>query len=83
MPRHAKLRRIRALMWKETRQIVRDPCSIAIGVVMPLILILLFGYGLSLDVKNVPVAVVVEAALARGAASSRPAFSSRPISIRD
>jgi ABC-2 type transport system permease protein len=56
----AKLRRIRALVSKETRQIVRDPSSIAIGVVLPLILILLFGYGLSLDVKNVPIAVVVE-----------------------
>jgi len=56
----AKLRRIRALVSKERRQIVRDPSSIAIGVVLPLILILLFGYGLSLDVKNVPLAVVIE-----------------------
>src|ERR1700761_2306515 len=55
-----KARRVRALMVKETRQVIRDPSSIAIGVVMPLILILLFGYGLSLDVKNVPVALVVE-----------------------
>jgi len=55
-----KLVRIRALVAKETRQVVRDPSSIAIGVVLPLILILLFGYGLSLDVKNVPLAVVVE-----------------------
>ena len=57
---HAKLRRIRALVWKETHQVLRDPSSIAIGVILPLILILLFGYGLSLDVKNVPIAVVVE-----------------------
>jgi len=56
----SKLRRIRALVTKEGRQIVRDPSSIAIGVVLPLILILLFGYGLSLDVKNVPLAVVIE-----------------------
>jgi ABC-2 type transport system permease protein len=48
------------LVLKETRQTVRDPSSIAIGVVLPLILILLFGYGLSLDVKNVPIAVVME-----------------------
>ena len=41
-------------------QIIRDPSSIAIGVVMPVMLILLFGYGLSLDVKNVPVAIVLE-----------------------
>ena len=39
---------------------MRDPSSIAIGVVLPVMLILLFGYGLSLDVKNVPVAVVLE-----------------------
>jgi len=57
---HAKLRRIRALVWKETHQVVRDPSSVAIGVVLPLILILLFGYGLSLDVSNVPIAVVIE-----------------------
>jgi ABC-2 type transport system permease protein len=45
---------------KEGRQIIRDPSSIAIGIVLPVILILLFGYGLSLDVTNVPVAVVLE-----------------------
>jgi ABC-2 type transport system permease protein len=55
-----KARRVRALVVKETRQVVRDPSSIAIGVVLPMILILLFGYGLSLDVKDVPVALVVE-----------------------
>lgn len=56
----AKLRRIRALTLKETRQILRDPSSIAIGVVFPLMMILLFGYGLSLDVTRVSVAVVDE-----------------------
>ena len=56
----AKLRRIRALVRKETYQVLRDPSSIAIGIVLPLILILLFGYGLSLDVKNVPLALVMD-----------------------
>jgi ABC-2 type transport system permease protein len=56
----SKWRRVRALVWKETHQVTRDPSSIAIGVVLPLILILLFGYGLSLDVKNVPIAIVIE-----------------------
>jgi ABC-2 type transport system permease protein len=65
-------RRVWALVRKEAHQIVRDPSSIAIGVVLPVLLILLFGYGLSLDVRNVPVAVVLEdpspdaAALAAG-----------------
>jgi len=56
----AKLARIRALVRKETRQMVRDPSSIAMGVVLPLILILLFGFGLSLDVRDVPIAVVLQ-----------------------
>jgi len=52
--------RLRGLVRKEFLQIVRDPSSIAIAFVMPVALLLLFGYGLSLDVDNVPVAVVVE-----------------------
>jgi ABC-2 type transport system permease protein len=55
-----KLRRILALVKKETRQMIRDPATIAVGVVLPVILILLFGFGLSLDVRNVPLAVVLE-----------------------
>ena len=56
----AKQRRVWSLVRKETQQIVRDPSSIAVGVVLPVVLILVFGYGLSLDVMNVPVAVVLE-----------------------
>ena len=55
-----KLRRVWALIRKESLEVVRDPSSIAIGIVMPVVLVLLFGYGLSLDIKNVPVAVVME-----------------------
>jgi ABC-2 type transport system permease protein len=58
--RAAALVRIAALVRKEAYQLVRDPSSIAIGVIMPVLLILLFGYALSLDVKSVPVAVVLE-----------------------
>jgi ABC-2 type transport system permease protein len=56
----AKVRRIASLVRKEFRQIFRDPSSVGIGVVLPILLILLFGYGLSLDVKDAPVAVVLE-----------------------
>ncbi|MGO8865163.1 MAG: ABC transporter permease [Alphaproteobacteria bacterium] len=78
----AKLRRVGALVRKEAYQLFRDPSSIAIGVLMPLLLILLFGFALSLDVKNVPVAVVLEDAspaateLAAGFALS-PYFEAR------
>lgn len=53
-------RRVRALVRKEMLQVIRDPSSIAIALVLPVFLILLFGYALSLDVTNVPVAIVLE-----------------------
>mgnify|MGYP000849233380 FL=1 len=54
------LRRLLALTRKEFLQIRRDRGSILLGVVLPLVLILIIGYGLSLDVKNVRTAVVLE-----------------------
>jgi ABC-2 type transport system permease protein len=52
--------RLVAMVRKEALQIIRDPSSLAIAFVMPLVLLLLFGYGVSLDAREVPVAVVVE-----------------------
>ena len=45
---------------KEFRQLIRDNSSILIGIFLPIILIFIIGYGVTLDVKNVPVAVVLE-----------------------
>jgi pyoluteorin transport system permease protein len=56
----AKLWRVWSLVRKETHQILRDPSSIATGIVLPVILILLFGFGISMDVMDVPLAVVLE-----------------------
>ncbi|RRS02947.1 ABC transporter permease [Aquabacterium soli] len=53
-------RRFTALLRKETRQMLRDRSNLAVGLLLPVVLILLFGYGLSFDVKNAPVAVVME-----------------------
>ena len=64
----SKWRRIWALTRKETRQILRDPSSIATGIVFPVMMILLFGFGLSLDVTKVSVAVVDEDVSADSAA---------------
>ncbi|KAF0095521.1 MAG: antibiotic transport system permease protein [Puniceicoccaceae bacterium 5H] len=54
------LQRLRALVWKELLQVGRDPSSVLIAFVLPLVLLFIFGYGLSLDSKNVPIGVVVE-----------------------
>ncbi|WP_211239102.1 ABC transporter permease [Hydrogenovibrio kuenenii] len=52
------LMRVRGLVIKEFRQILRDPSSISIAFVMPVVLLLLFGYGVSLDAKHILVGVV-------------------------
>lgn len=53
------LNRLIALTRKESHQLLRDKSSLAIGLILPLILILLFGYGLSFDLSNGRVGVVV------------------------
>ncbi|WP_428606533.1 ABC transporter permease [Sedimenticola sp.] len=53
-------RRVRGLLRKEFLQVLRDPSSIAIAFLMPAILLLLFGYGVSMDAKHVPLGLVVE-----------------------
>jgi len=52
--------RLRGMIRKESLQVLRDPSSIAIAFVMPVILLLLFGFGVSLDAKHVQLALVVE-----------------------
>lgn len=53
-------RRVRALCVKETRQIVRDPSSWLIAVVIPLLLLFIFGYGINLDSSRLRVGVLLE-----------------------
>jgi drug efflux transport system permease protein len=53
-------RRLLSLLAKESIQIVRDPSSILIAFVLPLILLFLFGYGVSLDANSVKIGVAVE-----------------------
>ena len=47
-----------ALIRKEARQMLRDRSTLTLGILLPIVLLLLFGFGLSLDVRNVPVAVI-------------------------
>jgi len=58
----AALVRVRGLVRKEFLQIRRDPSSLGIAFVLPAILLLLFGYGVSLDAEHVPIALVVDQA---------------------
>jgi ABC-2 type transport system permease protein len=58
--RGGALMRVRGMVRKETLQILRDPSSLAIAFIMPVVLLLLFGYGVSLDAKHIPLAFVIE-----------------------
>jgi ABC-type multidrug transport system permease subunit len=59
-PRDLFFMRLRGILRKEVLQILRDPSSIALAIVLPLVLLFIFGYGLSLDAENVPIAIVLK-----------------------
>lgn len=47
-----------AITHKETIHLTRDPRSLYVAIGMPVVLILIFGYGVSFDLDNVPIAFV-------------------------
>ncbi|MBN2241082.1 MAG: ABC transporter permease [Acidobacteria bacterium] len=51
------LRRMRAVARKEFLHILRDPLSLIMALALPLLMILLFGYALTLDVDRIPTLV--------------------------
>ena len=53
-----KLKNIQAIARKEYFHLIRDFRSLYLAFVIPLLLILLFGYALSLDVENIRTVVV-------------------------
>lgn len=48
-----------ALVTKERKQLLREPASIAIGIVLPVLMLLIFGYGMNMDVKNIRLDIVL------------------------
>lgn len=54
------LRRLRALCRKEFWQILRDPSSNLIAFVLPVVMLLIFGFGINLDSSAVNIGLVLE-----------------------
>jgi ABC-2 type transport system permease protein len=52
------LRRTRAIAKKETIQILRDPRSLVLAIAIPMLLLILYGYALTLDVDQVETVVL-------------------------
>ncbi len=44
-------RRIAAVIGKESREILRDPITVGVSLLMPLVMLFLFGYAISLDLR--------------------------------
>jgi ABC-2 type transport system permease protein len=53
-----KWRRVVAIARKEALQVARDPRSLMIALLLPLMQMFLLGYGVKLDVKHIPLCVV-------------------------
>ncbi len=52
--------RLRGLVRKEIKQILRDPSAILIAFLMPVVLLVVNGFGISLDASEMKLAVVIE-----------------------
>jgi len=52
-----KLRRVRAVARKEFLHIIRDPRSLGMAIAIPMLMLVLFGFALTVDVDNVPLVV--------------------------
>jgi len=51
------LRRVLAVARKESLHVLRDWRSLVVALLMPPLMIILYGFGVNLDVRNVPIAV--------------------------
>jgi len=49
--------RVGAIAWKEVLHIRRDPRTITLALVMPVLLLLIFGFGVSFDLDHIPLGV--------------------------
>jgi len=58
--RKGSFRRIKALIVKESIQIIYDPSSILISVFLPMLLLFLYGFGVSLDINHLRVGLALE-----------------------
>jgi ABC-2 type transport system permease protein len=85
----ASLMRLRGLIRKEVKHVLRDPSSILIAFLLPIVLLVTNGFGISLDASEMRLAVVIQAPeeTARGmlqALDASPYLSvQRALSTRD
>lgn len=75
------LRRVLALADKEVRHILRDPRTLYLSLAMPVVMLLLFGFGVSFDLDGIPVAVIDQDRSAQSRALVRRVVANRDFDL--
>jgi ABC-2 type transport system permease protein len=75
-------RRTKAVFIKELRHIVRDARSLGLALAMPAMMLLLYGYALSLDVDDVPILIYDQDGTAASRSLAREFQGSRYFDVR-
>lgn len=47
-----------AIFRKELIEVIRDPRTLALTLLMPILMLVLYGYGVSTDIRNIPMAIL-------------------------
>jgi ABC-2 type transport system permease protein len=76
------IRRLKAIIIKEFLQVVRDPSSILISLVLPLILLFLYGFGVSLDLNHLRIALILEDTAPEAQSFARSLIDSRFFDVK-
>ncbi|EAS41770.1 ABC transporter permease [Photobacterium profundum] len=74
--------RIKAIMIKEIRQLSRDRITFGMVVMIPLIQLLLFGYAINTDVRDIPIAVVDQSESAVGRMITESVKATQVITVK-
>ena len=64
---------------KEFVQLVRDPLSVATGILLPIVLLVICGFGMSTDVRNIRMAIVVPESSQTASAIAATSHSEVPV----
>ncbi len=78
----SSLLRIKAIMLKEFIQLSRDRITFGMVVMIPLIQLLLFGYAINTDVRNIPIAVVDQSQSVAGRIITESVKASQVVSVK-
>ncbi|MFH1144001.1 MAG: ABC transporter permease, partial [Candidatus Eisenbacteria bacterium] len=52
------MKRVFAVARKEMRHILRDPRSLAVALIMPVLMVVLYGYGIDTELRNLPLGIL-------------------------